>query len=99
MTTCISTPSSLADHAGGIDDVVLRVEREAGRQRVQDRPALAQVVAARGVEHAMDVAVADRAAHMRPARRNAREPSRPPVRLTITDWISTFAMRSAAWTA
>ena len=27
------------------------------------------------------------------------EPRRPPVRLTMTDWISTFAIRSAAWTA
>ena len=35
----------------------------------------------------------------RPAPSKCCEPSRPPVRLTITDWISTFAIRSAAWTA
>ena len=91
---------ALADHAAGSTMLALRVEREAGRQRVQDGAAGTQVVAARGVEDAVHVgrrrpaaADADRAP------RNAREPSRPPVRLTITDWISTFAIRSAAWTA
>ncbi len=53
----------LADHAGGIDDVVLRVEGEAGREGVQDRPALPEVAAARRLQHAVDLARTDGAAH------------------------------------
>ena len=67
-------------------------------QSVQDGAARRRSWLARGIEHAMDVARADRTAHgdMRLEMLGAR---RPPVRLTITDWISTFAIRSAACTA
>ena len=86
----------LADHAGGIDDVVLRIEREAGGQSMQHGPAAAAGRGSLAASSTRCTSPAPTAPRTGTCASKCSEPRRPPVRLTITDWISTFAIRSAA---
>ena len=55
VSTCMSTPSCVADHAARIANAALAVEREAGRQRMHDLALGLERLLGAGGEHALDV--------------------------------------------
>ena len=59
VTTCMSTPSALADHAARVAHAAFAVEREADRQRMDDLALGVQRLLGAGGEHAPDVGLVD----------------------------------------